>query len=132
MAQLRIDGEDLVVRLGVVDAMFSVKTSFRVPLSLVTRAYSDPFVHEEPRGFKAPGTHVPGVVSMGTFRAEGVKTFWNIRRGTNVVVVELEGHEFDRVIVEQDDADAVAELIDAEAARHRPGRGTNGGTGAAG
>lgn len=120
MAQLRIEGDHLVVRLGLLDAMFSVKSSFRVPLTQVARAYSDPFVHEEPRGFKAPGTHMPGVVTMGTFRAEGVKTFWNIRRGSSVVVVELVGHEFDRLIIEQPDADAVAETINTEAAGRRP------------
>jgi hypothetical protein len=121
MAQLRIDGDHLEVKLGIVDAMLSVKTTFRVPLDRVTRAYSDPFVHEEPRGFKAPGTHVPGVMTKGTFRAEGTKTFWNIGRGTNVVVVELEGHEFHRLIVEQADADQVAEAIETEAAKHRRG-----------
>lgn len=121
MAQLKIDGDHLVVRLGIVDAMLSVKSSFRVPLSQVVRAYSDPFVHEEPRGFKAPGTHLAGAVSKGTFRAEGTKTFWNIWRGANVVVVELDGHEFDRLIVEHVDADATAEMIQSEAARHRPG-----------
>jgi hypothetical protein len=40
-----------------------------------------------------------------------VKTFWNIWRGTLVVVVELRDEKFDRIVIEQGNPDAIVEKI---------------------
>lgn len=111
MAQLLIEGNTLVVRLGIVDTMLSVRSTIRVPLTAVQRVYVDPVVAEEPRGIKAPGTHVPGLLTKGTFHCDGVKTFWNVRRGTNAVVVELAGQKFDRLVIEQANPEAIVQDI---------------------
>lgn len=111
MARLHVEGDLLVVRLGVIDAMLSMRSTMRFPLNSVSRAFSDPMAKDEPRGIKAPGTHVPRLLTMGTFHAEGVKSYWNVRTGESVVVVELTGEKFDRLLIEQPDADIVAEEI---------------------
>jgi hypothetical protein len=40
-----------------------------------------------------------------------VKTFWNIWRGTLVVVVELNNEKFDRIVIEQSNPEAIVEKI---------------------
>lgn len=111
MAQLHLEGNNLVVRMGFVDAMLSVRSTIRIPLTSVVRIYVDPFVADEPRGFKAPGTYWPRLVTKGTFHAKGVKTFWNIWRGENPIVVELRDTKFDRLVIEQDNPEAIVEEI---------------------
>ncbi|MET0303112.1 MAG: hypothetical protein ABW040_03590 [Microbacteriaceae bacterium] len=52
------------------------------------------------RGVRSPGTHVPGVIAMGTWRSNGATDFAIIRRGRPAVVIDLVGHPgFDRVIL---------------------------------
>lgn len=111
MAQLHLEGDHIVVRMGVFDTMLSVRSTIRVPLTSVVRVFVDPFVADEPRGFKAPGTHWPRLVTKGTFHAEGVKTFWNVWRGENPVVVELRDARFDRLVIQQDNPEAIVEEI---------------------
>jgi hypothetical protein len=111
MAQLDVDGDHLVVRMGIIDAMLSMRSSMRFPLTSVKNVYVDPVAGEEPKGFKAPGTAIPGTLTKGTFHFDGVKTFWNIWRGTLVVVVELRDEKFDRIVIEQVNPDAVVEKI---------------------
>lgn len=111
MAQLDVDGDHLVVRMGIIDAMLSMRSSMRFPLTSVKNVYVDPVAGEEPKGFKAPGTAIPGTLTKGTFHFDGVKTFWNIWRGTLVVVVELRDEKFDRIVIEQGNPDAVVEKI---------------------
>jgi hypothetical protein len=111
MAQLDIDGETLVVRLGIIDAMLSMRSTMRFPLSSVKSVYVDPVAGEEPKGFKAPGTSIPGTLTKGTFHFDGVKTFWNIWRGTLVVVVELSDEKFDRLVIEQSNPEVIVERI---------------------
>jgi len=111
MAQLDVDGETLVVRMGIVDAMLSMRSTMRFPLTSIKSVYVDPVAGEEPKGFKAPGTVIPGTLTKGTFHFDGVKTFWNIWRGTLVVVVELNEQKFDRSVYEQSDPEAIVEKI---------------------
>jgi hypothetical protein len=40
-----------------------------------------------------------------------VKTFWNIWRGTLVVVVELSNEKFDRLVIEQANPEAIVQKI---------------------
>lgn len=52
------------------------------------------------RGIPSPGTHLRGVVAMGTWRSAGGDDFAVIRRRRPSVVIDLEGHpEFQRVIL---------------------------------
>jgi hypothetical protein len=111
MAQLDVDGDTLVVRLGIIDAMLSMRSTMRFPLTSVKNVYVDPVAGEEPKGFKAPGTAIPGTLTKGTFHFDGVKTFWNIWRGTLVVVVELNNQKFDRLVIEQANPEAIVEKI---------------------
>jgi hypothetical protein len=111
MAHLDVDGANLVVRLGIFDAMLSMRTTMRFPLTSVHNVYVDPVAGEEPKGFKAPGTTVPGTLTKGTFHFDGVKTFWNIWRGAIVVVVELRDEKFDRIVIEQRDPEQIVEKI---------------------
>ena len=111
MAQLDVEGDLLVVRLGIIDAMLSMRSTMRFPLTSVKNVYVDPVAGEEPKGFKAPGTAIPGTLTKGTFHFDGVKTFWNIWRGTLVVVVELSNEKFDRLVIEQAYPEAIVGKI---------------------
>jgi hypothetical protein len=111
MAQLDVDGDLLIVRLGIIDAMLSMRSTMRFPLKSVKNVYVDPVAGEEPKGFKAPGTAIPGTLTKGTFHFDGVKTFWNIWRGTLVVVVELKDQKFDRLVIEQANPEAIVQKI---------------------
>jgi len=113
MARIEVREGELVVEQGPIESMFSLRGRIRVPLADVVRIYADATVAEEPKGIKAPGTHLPRLFVAGTFHADGVKTFWNIRRGERCVVVHVQGQKFDRLVIEVDDPVAVISAVDA-------------------
>jgi len=52
------------------------------------------------RGVASPGTYLPGLVAMGTWKSAGGNDFAIIRRHRPAVVIDLEGHpEFQRVVL---------------------------------
>jgi hypothetical protein len=76
------------------------------------RVSSHPF--SELRGVRAPGTGMPGVIALGTWRHRGGKDFAAIYRGKPAVVLELApGAEFGRITVGVDDPDAAVATIRA-------------------
>ncbi|MFT4230602.1 MAG: hypothetical protein QM602_09950 [Microbacterium sp.] len=52
------------------------------------------------RGVPSPGTHVPGLIAMGTWKSAGGSDFAVIRRHRPAVVIDVDGHpEFERVVL---------------------------------
>jgi hypothetical protein len=52
---------------------------------------------------RAPGTHVPGLIIAGTYRAQGKKVFWDVCNKRKAIVIDLKNSSYDRLVVEVDD-----------------------------
>ena len=111
MAELLIDGAELVLHLRALEKAEGVHGDIRIPLSAVTtvRAVDDPW--SELRGIRAPGTGVPNVIAVGTRRGKFGKDFAAVHGKGPAVVVELEGVDYERLIFTLDDAEAQARTI---------------------
>lgn len=52
------------------------------------------------RGVASPGTHVRGIVAMGTWKSAGAADFVIVRRHRPGVVIDLDGHDdYERIIL---------------------------------
>jgi len=69
------------------------------------------------KGWRAPGTHLPGVMTAGTFRSHGDKDLWMAGRAKEVLVIELIDQPYRHVIVQVEDPHAAVEAL--RAAMHR-------------
>jgi hypothetical protein len=116
MADLRIEGADLVVRLSPMEKLGAFRGDVRVPLSTVTaaRVSKDPW--SELRGIRSPGTGFPGVISLCTRRGGGIRDFAAVYRRTPAVVVETRGADFDRLVISRRDAEEKVRMIEGRLA----------------
>ncbi|MET0672707.1 MAG: hypothetical protein ABWY37_04375 [Microbacterium pygmaeum] len=52
------------------------------------------------RGVPSPGTHIRGVLAMGTWKSAGANDFAIVRRHRPSVVIDLDGHpEYERIVL---------------------------------
>jgi hypothetical protein len=111
VAEVQIDGTELVLHLRALEKAEGAHGDIRVPLSAVTavRAVNDPW--PELRGIRTPGTGLPNVIAVGTRRGKFGKDFAAVHGKGPAVVVELEGVDYERLIVTLDDAAARARTI---------------------
>jgi hypothetical protein len=111
VADLDVEGNELVLRLRALEKAESVHGDIRVPLSAVraVRSVDDPW--PELRGIRAPGTGIPNVIAVGTRRGSFGKDFAAVHGEGPAVVVELDGTDFARLVVTSDDAAARARGI---------------------
>ena len=75
-------------------------------------------VRDVPRGLRVPGTYLPRILTAGTFRKRGEKSYWLVARGREVLVIELEGEHYDRLVLDVQDPHMAAAALKAEVARH--------------
>lgn len=120
MARVSIDGDDLIVDVEGLDKLWALKSRLTVPLANVRGATADPGIVREPKGIRAPGTHVPGVVVAGSFYAEGERVFWDVHDAGKAIVIELGDDRYARLVIEVDDPRGTVDMIET-AVRHRFG-----------
>jgi hypothetical protein len=108
VAGLSVEGDELVLTLSAVEKVEGFHGSIRVPVSTVrdVRSVDDPW--SELRGIRAPGTGVPGVIAVGTRRGSDIRDFVVVHGQGPAVVVDMDGAEFGRFVITDENAQAVA------------------------
>ena len=112
MAELRVEGEELVLHLSRVEELESVHGDMRAPMTSVSLIEILEDAHEPAdHGFKV-GERLPGVSEVATVRADGQKLFAVVHRDTpRGLRISFAGTGYDAWIVGCADPEAVkAEL----------------------
>lgn len=117
MAQVRIDDDNLVVVIEGLNKLWALKSTLTIPLANVRGATADPGIVKEPKGLRAPGAHVPGVLTAGTFHLDGDRVFWDVRDAGKAVVIELADEHYARLVLQVEDPRSTVDLV--EGAMHR-------------
>lgn len=119
LAAVGISPDDrLLVRPVGLVRLWALSKGVQVPVTSITDVgVSDP--KDLVRGMRAPGTHLPGVMTAGTFRSRGEKALWMVGRNEKVLVIELTGEKYRHLILGVEDPEAATEALRAALNRER-------------
>jgi hypothetical protein len=122
MARLEVAGDRVEVVLGQLERLGALRGDVSVAVKDVAGVHVTEAPFGRLRGLRAPGTGVPGLLALGTWRYRGGKDFVAIRRGRPAVIVDVRpGGEFRQLIVSVDDAERTAAGIRAAVSAVSPG-----------
>lgn len=57
------------------------------------------------------GTHIPFVFTAGTFYKNGKKTFWDVLKKANCIIVELKDSSYSQLIIEVENPEEAVTLL---------------------
>lgn len=112
MAHLHVDGDALVVGIEGLDKLWALKSRLTIPQANIRGATADLGMIKSPKGIRAPGTHIPGVITAGTFHTDGEYVFWDVHDPAKAVVIELADERYARLVIEVDDPRATVDLVE--------------------
>jgi hypothetical protein len=120
MVTLLLDSAQLEVVLSPLERALSFRSaSLRIDRSRIVKVQltDDPWTWL--RGVAGPGTHVRGVVAMGTWRSAGGTDFVIVRRRRPAVVIDLrpdasDGGAFDRLLLSTRHGVALVQALQLE------------------
>ena len=120
MVDITVRNGELVFAPRGLSQLWALRRRITVPVSAVRRVR-----RAAPRvgrgwwkGWRMPGTHLPGVIVAGSYLRDGAWEFWDVRgAGSRAIEVDLSGNRFSRLVVDVDDPDAAVAAI--ERARSR-------------
>ncbi len=100
MVTLLLDQTQLEVVLSPIERAATFhRENLRIERETITKVQLTDDAWTWLRGVPGPGTHIPGVLAAGTWKAAGTTDFVLIRRRRPSVVIDLEGDEsFQRLI----------------------------------
>jgi hypothetical protein len=99
MANVIIDDRTVVVALSALEKVEALHGDVAVPRSTVTRTRIVPDGMAEVHGVRAPGAALPGVIMVGVWRSEAGATFAACHGRRPAIVIDLDGAQFDRLVV---------------------------------
>ena len=112
MAKLIRDGQELVVKLSALEKAEAVHGEIRVPWAAVQSVtVLDDAIHAV-HGLKLPGSRLPGVFAMGTFKSAEGNVFAIVHHQTpRGVKITLTGTAYDALIIGTEDPEAVVAAL---------------------
>jgi hypothetical protein len=121
MVELHIADDHVEIDVKGVHQLLAIRRRLRVPSAAVAgaRRMRPEEIMGWWKGWRVPGTHVPGLLVAGTYYRRGERHFWDVRRAGRSVEIELRGHRYDRLFVEVDDPDEVVRRLDEVISRAR-------------
>lgn len=103
MAKLIIDDQKVTVYLSAVEKLEALHGNVTVPRSAVAQVRAVPDGMAEVHGLRAPGTGLPGVIKIGTWRSRKGRTFAVCHGRRPAIVLDLIGSSYHRLVVTLDD-----------------------------
>lgn len=111
MATVSIADGNLYVNLTFWEKVGGLSGNIAVPLSQVRGATDDPTFIKNGLGLRLPGTAFPGLIYEGHYVKKGDRMFACRHKGEQIVVIELEGQKWDRLVIGCQDASLLAQRI---------------------
>lgn len=93
--------------------LWALKSQLTIPADNVINAYHDPEAIKGWKGWRAPGTSIPSIITAGTFHKDGTKVFWDVVNKENCIIVELKDEEYKQLIIEVENPAEAMELLNS-------------------
>ena len=107
------DGDKILFDVKGLHKLWALKSCLEVPRTHIRGARRDAAAVRGWKGWRVPGTYVPGLITAGTFYLEGKRIFWDVSDPAKAVVVTLDDEDYKQLIIEVEDPAAVINLLTA-------------------
>ena len=111
MIEVERESDKVVFQVKGLHKLWALKSRLEIPTAHIRGAKKDPDAVRGWKGWRAPGTYVPGLITAGTFHLEGRRIFWDVCNPKNVIVVDLDDESYNQLVIEVADPDAVVNLL---------------------
>ncbi|WP_434154009.1 hypothetical protein [Pseudomonas sp. JZ134] len=111
MVEIEIEGNNVVFTVKGIHKLWALKSQLTIPQSHILAARQDDTVLQSWKGWKAPGTKIPNILTAGTFYLEGEQVFWDVSHAERAIIIDLEDEQYKRLIIEVEHPEGAIELL---------------------
>lgn len=91
--------------------LWAFRSQLTIPVENVIKAYPNEKSLNWLMGLRMPGTHIPGLITAGTYYVNSGTIFCDVSDHKKSIVVELQDEFYKRLIVEVEDPQSAIDLL---------------------
>ena len=111
MIHVTRDGDKVLFEVKGLHKLWALKSRLEISRTNIRGARRDAAAVRGWKGWRIPGTYVPGLITAGTFYLDGKRIFWDVSNPDKAVIVELDDEEYNQLVIEVENPDAVISLL---------------------
>lgn len=112
MVDVSLQDSNVLFEVKGLHKLLAFKSQLQIPRVYIRGVRQDPDVLRGWwKGWRMPGTHVPGLLAAGTFFYEDKRIFWDVHNAENALIIDLEHDDYDQLIIEVENPAAVMQLL---------------------
>ena len=114
MVEVMQESNDIVFNVKGLHKLWSLKSRLQIPRQHIRSARKDPTAVLGWKNWLVPGTNIPGLLTAGTLHLDGKRIFWDVHNSDNAVVIDLDDEDYNQLVIEVQNPDAVVALLSAK------------------
>ncbi|WP_035670355.1 hypothetical protein [Flavobacterium sp. 83] len=113
MVAVTENGNEFIFEIKGFHKIWALKSKIIVSKENIIRAYQNENEFTFWKGFRMPGTEIPGLIAAGTFYKKG-RNFWDVINTKKALVVELKDNYYKKLIIEVENPEAVIQVLNTK------------------
>lgn len=113
MVSVTENGNEFIFEIKGFHKIWALKSKIIVSKENIIRAYQNENEFTFWKGFRMPGTEIPGLIAAGTFYKKG-RNFWDVINTKKALVVELKDNYYKKLIIEVENPEAAMQVLNTK------------------
>ncbi len=111
MVSVKTEGKNILFEAQGLHKLWSFKSKLEIPKEHILNAYQNDDELSGWKGWRAPGTSVPYLITAGTFHLSGNRIFWDVVNKENTIIISLKDEEYQKLIIEVENPEEAIKLL---------------------
>ncbi len=103
MIEIKFKDKNMILTVKGMHKLWTLKSELIIPIEQIEGARINPEEAAYPKGWRSPGTYIPGLITAGTYRAKGNKVFWDVCNKEKTIIIDLKKNDYKSIVIEVND-----------------------------
>ncbi|MDI1304542.1 MAG: hypothetical protein PSX42_06825 [bacterium] len=113
MVSVTVNGDTFIFEIKGFHKIWAMQSKITISKENIIRAYQNKNEFTFWKGFRMPGTEIPGIITAGTFYKKG-RNFWDVMNKKNALIVELKDNYYKKLIIEVANPEETMRLLNTK------------------
>jgi hypothetical protein len=113
MVTISESNNKFIFKINGLHQIWALKSKLIIDKENIVSAYQNPDELNHFKGFRV-GTHIPFLITAGTFSWKGKRNFWDVTRQKNTIIVVLKNNIYNKLYLEVKNQEAALHLLNTK------------------
>lgn len=110
MVTITVSNSKFIFKINGWHQIWALENKITIDKENIVNAYQDNDELKKFKGFRL-GTHIPFLITAGTFSWKGKRNFWDVMQHKKTIIVVLKNHTYNKLYIEVENPETSLSLL---------------------